>query len=109
MKLEQFSTGSVRDTQEGKPRYSLIPPKPLERVAHHFTMGANKYGDFNWHKGQNTSRIIDSLMRHVENYRKGMKDEDHLAAIIVNAMFIMEFEGTELDDIYDWSKKSWVK
>lgn len=100
----EFSTGSVRDSQDGKPRYSLIPPKPLERVAMHFTDGADKYGDFNWHLGQPSSRVIDSLMRHVEKYRAGLKDEDHLAAIVVNAMFLMEFEGTELDDKYNWSK-----
>lgn len=101
---EQFNTGSQRDMQAGKPRYDLIPPKPLKRLAELYARGAEKYDDHNWHKGQNTSRILASLMRHVESYRLGDREEDHLAAIAWNAFALMEFEGTELDDIYNWRR-----
>jgi len=100
--LEEFATGSRRDSQSGKPRYSLIPPYPLQRLADLYVRGAEKYDDHNWAKGQPTSRILDSLMRHVENYRMGEPTEDHLAAIAWNAFALMQFENTELDDRYKW-------
>ena len=103
-KREEFSTGSRRDTQDGKPRYSLIPPKGLYRLAMLYVRGAEKYDDHNWVKGQPTSRILDSLMRHVEAYRLGEKTEDHLAAIAWNAMALMQFENTELDDRFKWEE-----
>ena len=43
-------------------------------------------------------------MRHVEAYRMGEKTEDHLAAICWNSFAIMQFEGTELDDRFEWEK-----
>lgn len=30
---QEFDTGAVRDIQEGKGRYDLIPPEPLMRLA----------------------------------------------------------------------------
>ena len=56
-KRQEFATGSRRDTDEGKPRYSLIPPEPLKRLAMLYVRGAEKYDDHNWVKGQPTSRI----------------------------------------------------
>lgn len=103
-KREEFSSGAVRDTQEGKPRYSLIPPGPLKRLAEMYARGAEKYDDWNYLKGMPTSRILDSLMRHLEAYRDGDDEEDHLAAICWNAMAIMQFEGTSWDDAHDWKK-----
>lgn len=103
---QEFSTGAVRDTQEGKPRYSLIPPAPLKRLAELYTRGAEKYDAYNWHKGQPTSRIFDSLLRHIEAYRLGDRSEDHLAAVSWNAFAMMEFEGTELDDLYNWNQRN---
>lgn len=102
---ESFASGAVRDVQEGKPRYDLIPPVPLKRLADLYARGAEKYDDHNWAKGMNTSRILASLLRHIEAYRLGDKTEDHLAAAAWNAFAIMHFEGTEWDDFYDWSVK----
>jgi hypothetical protein len=34
---QEFETGARRDTQEGKPRFGLIPPYPLRRLAMHYT------------------------------------------------------------------------
>jgi hypothetical protein len=86
---EKFSTGSVRDTQEGKPRYHLISPLALRRLAIHMAKGAAKYGDRNWEKGQDTERTMESLMRHLEAVRRGDTDEDHEAALLFNVMSIV--------------------
>src|ERR1044071_2233252 len=55
---ESFDTGAVRDTQDGKPRYDLIPPKGLKRVAEVYARGSVKYDDHNWRKGMPSSRFM---------------------------------------------------
>jgi len=102
---ESFDTGAKRDTQEGKPRYDLIPPGPLRRLAMLYARGAEKYDEHNWAKGMPMSRCVASLLRHVYQFIKGDKDEDHGAAIIFNVMCIMYYEDTgrkELDDRFNW-------
>ena len=90
--IEKFPTGAVRDTREGKGRFDLIPPHFLERIAVHFENGAHKYGDNNYRKGIPTSRCVDSCMRHINKFRQGFADEDHLSAAIWNLIAIMETE-----------------
>lgn len=100
-KREEFATGSVRDTQDGKGRYDLIPVGPLKRLSKHYENGAKKYGDRNWEKGQPSSRYYSSAMRHLTNYMAGDRSEDHLAAVAWNAFAMMFNEDTkpELNDI----------
>lgn len=89
---ETFPGGAQRDTQKGKPRYDLIPPLALKRVADLYTKGAEHYGDRNWEKGMPFSRFFGSLLRHAYQFSMGEKDEDHLAAIVFNALAIMHFQ-----------------
>jgi hypothetical protein len=100
---EEFESGAKRDTQENKPRYDLIPPGPLKRLADLYARGAVKYDDHNWTKGMPTSRFMASLMRHLEQYRAGDREEDHLAGVVWNAFCIMYFENTEWDDNFKWN------
>lgn len=86
---QDFETGARRDTQDDKPRYGLIPPYPLYRLAMHYTNGAKKYGENNWTKGMPMSRTWESLERHVQAYKDGDESEDHLAAIAWNAFALM--------------------
>ena len=87
-----FTTGSVRDTDEGKPRYDLISPVGLKRVALLMAKGAEKYGERNWELGQPTSRFYASMFRHMMAWVDGERTEDHLAAVVFNAMGIMHME-----------------
>lgn len=88
-KRQSFNTGAVRDIQEGKGRYDLIPPLFLERLAKHYEAGARKYGDNNWQKGIPIDRYMDSALRHINKYRMRMDDEDHLTAAIWNLIGAM--------------------
>lgn len=103
-KRQDFDTGTKRDTQEGKPRYELIPATALRRIAGLYARGAIKYDEWNWSKGMPYSRFIASTMRHLFQYILGDRDEDHLAAVCFNIMAIMHFEevgrDAELDDIH---------
>lgn len=111
-KRQEFKSGSVRDTQEGKGRPELIPPWGLLRLSRHYENGAKKYGDHNWTKGQPISRYLASMFRHLIKYMGGCRDEDHLAAIAWNAMSIIDHEERisrgllekEFNDIEDWPK-----
>lgn len=89
----------------GKTQYDLIPPEPLQDIADVFTMGATKYGVRNWERGMAYSRVLNSLLRHVQAFRKGEdKDQEsglpHMAHVAANAIFLLEYAKThkELDD-----------
>lgn len=88
----QFATGAVRDIQEGKGRHDLIPSIPLDRIAKHYENGARKYGDDNWMKGIPLKSFFDSALRHLQKWKMGMYDEDHLAAAIFNIMGLIHTE-----------------
>ena len=110
---QQFSTGAVRDTAEGKPMLSLISPFAMRRLGHWLTLGARKYAPRNWEKGMEFSRVLDSLERHLQAYKAGDADEDHLAAILCNASFLAHYEEmiargvlpAELDDRPDYQPR----
>ena len=89
-KRQEFGTGAVRDTQEGKGRFDLLPYYAITRLAQHFENGSQKYGDDNWRKGIPLRRYLDSMMRHAFKFMAGMKDEDHLSAIMWNSACLLE-------------------
>lgn len=104
---ETFTTGAVRDTQDGKLLYGCIPQVMLDEVAKVLTTGAARYGRDNFSKGMPFSRVMDSLLRHVFAYRRGERDEPHLAQAICNLTFLILYEDLitkgklpkELDDL----------
>lgn len=88
----EWSTGSIRDTNENKGRYDLIPEYALWRVAYQYQKGAKKYSENNWLKGQNLRTYLDSAIRHLFNFKAGFRDEDHLAAAAFNVLALIETE-----------------
>jgi hypothetical protein len=105
-KREEQGTGAVRDTQDGKPRYDLIPVMALRRLAVHYANGARKYSARNWEKGIPSSRCYSSALRHLFQYAEGDRSEDHLSAILFNVMAIIHWEETGYDQMLDmfWQK-----
>ena len=77
----------------GKLRWSLVDFDALEPMVRVLEFGANKYADHNWKKGQKTTELTESLMRHLTAYLKG-EDNDpesglpHVGHIMCNAMFL---------------------
>src|ERR1039458_1060069 len=71
----EYTTGMVRDTQEGKARFALLWPRGvpyesqfLTRVAELMTRGIEKYGDRNWEKActqEEMDRFHESAHRHL--------------------------------------------
>lgn len=92
---EEFTSGMVRDTQEGKPRYDLIPLEPLKRLAELYARGAQKYGDRNWEKAtgaEELERFKASGLRHFFQALMGDRDEDHWAGAVFNIFGAMWLE-----------------
>lgn len=104
---EEFDSGAVRDTRTGKGRYDLVSPFALRRLAIVYEKGAKKYSPRNWEKGMNISRFVDSAQRHIEQFKMGLTDEDHLGHAVFNLFAIMHFQAvrTNIDDeIHDMPK-----
>ena len=71
-------------------------------------MGAGKYAPRNWEKGIPWSRCLDSALRHLNKFQRGMTDEDHLAAAAWNIFAIIHYQElgmTEFNDIPDYNKE----
>lgn len=99
---------------EDKPRLSLVSPWALEGLAAVLTYGEKKYttetqsGAHNWRKGLSWMETIDSLERHLIDFKKGIDTDDgpkgsglpHIDLLACNAMFLSEFQklGRGTDD-----------
>lgn len=106
-KRQEFTTGAVRDTQEGKGRYDLLPSRAMCELAIHFQQGAEKYAERNWEKGIPLSRFLDSAIRHSFAVLEGKTDEPHARAAAWNWVCFIETRAriragllpSELDDL----------
>jgi hypothetical protein len=89
-------TGAEHDSAaDSKFRPDLISPFAEERLAAWLARGAKKYSDRNWEKGIPASVNLASLRRHVVQYMQGDREEDHLAAVMCRAMFLLHFDELE--------------
>lgn len=87
-KRQQFTSGMVRDTTEGKTDFSLVLDGPMfVRWAIHLTKGALKYAKRNWMQANGQGeydRFRESALRHFLQWYKGDIDEDHASAVFFN-------------------------
>ena len=90
---EAFESGAVRDSDEGKPRPDLFSAFAMERIGLWMEKGSRKYKPRNWEKGMSYVRVTASLHRHLMKYMQNDRSEDHLAAIAVNASFLMHYDA----------------
>jgi hypothetical protein len=61
----------------------------LERLGEWLRLGAEKYTPRNWERGIPLSRSTSSLYRHLLMFQQGARNEDHIAAVMCNAMMII--------------------
>ena len=94
-----FPSGMRRDTDQGKPRYDLIPLPMLTRLAELYARGAEKYGDSNWTLADTQAevdRFKASAFRHFIQFLNGERDEDHASATVFN-VFAAETIAAKLE------------
>lgn len=94
------NVGSGKKFDSGKPAMSLIPYKPLAEVAKVLMFGAEKYGRDNWKGGFKYTRLVDAVLRHVNQWKEGedLDDESgisHLAHAVCGLLFLLFFVLTE--------------
>jgi hypothetical protein len=94
-----FTSGAT--SSEAKPRYDLIPPTALKRLAERFGYGARKHGDHNYKQGYRDHEFvrdrINHLIEHAVQYASGDRTEDHLGAVMCNAAMLAELERMAVD------------
>lgn len=84
---QAYASGMVRDVQDDKPDYTLLPLEFLDRWAAHMTKGAAKYGRENWRLASSQDelqRFRSSAFRHFMQWLRGDRDEDHASAVCFN-------------------------
>lgn len=91
--IHKFATGAIRGTGD-LPRYDLVSPIGLRRLAEAHAEGTRKYGCDNWLKGIPCSNLFNHLLTHLEMWKKGDQSEDHLGHAAWNLFAIMHFEET---------------
>lgn len=88
--LSAFSSGALRVSDSTRPDLTILPWTELERLSFHYMRGATLHGRDNWQKGIPSSRYLRGLARHLADFQLGRKpEEDHLSAILFNALGIM--------------------
>ena len=92
------SPAAQRSAHTGKHSHALIPGSCMLRMGKHFRKGAGQYGERNYQRGIPHARHLASLCRHLEQYKRGDTDEDHLAAFITNGIFMMFNEANFPDN-----------
>lgn len=105
-KKKKYKGGGTRDDSTGKGRYDLITPLALKRLAGVYERGAVNHGDRNWELGVPYSRLLDSALRHTNQYLAGKRDEDHLGQAVWNLFALMHFEELNRDDLNDLPKNN---
>lgn len=112
--MRVFDTGATKNISKGKGRYDLIPCEALEALAKRFEFGVEQGHEENgYRKGIPDNVLLDSAMRHLNQARMGLRDEDHLAAVMWNVSVLIfnreqqpkvsaikEAFGTHLDSLY---------
>lgn len=88
---KEFPTGAIRENVE-VPRYSLIPPSCLRRLALVYSEGAKRYGDYNWTKGLPYTNTLDHALEHLAMYLSSDRSVDHLAKVAWAMFTLMYFD-----------------
>lgn len=79
---------------DGKMAWELVDFESIKPMVEVLMFGADKYAPNNWKKGQLTSEILGSLIRHLVSYQSG-EDIDpesgkaHLGHAMCNLMFLV--------------------
>jgi hypothetical protein len=104
LKSQESPTGSLRYNKD-KYKMSTIPPQFLEGLAEVLTKGEQKYGRYNFAKGNYVTVPYDSAMRHINAFMKGQTNDTesgshHLfhAAVNLMMMWLYQTKFPEMDD-----------
>jgi hypothetical protein len=101
MRKTEAQKAKFRKDDQGKTRFSLMPPAAHRAIADVLTYGAEKYTPNNWCKGADWSRYTDALERHINAWKAGEQNDpesghSHLAHAGCCLVFLLEYELEDL-------------
>lgn len=81
----------------GKCRLDLLPFDALWEVGNVYTMGASKYGDYNWRGGLKFSRVFSALLRHAFKWFCGERydkedGQHHLSSVVWCGLTLLHYD-----------------
>jgi len=94
IKKIKHKSGATRHDDIGDARFDLISPHALERLAKVYGFGAKRHGERNWEKGLPKADTLNRVLRHLNEYRKGSTDDDHLGHAFWGLAALIHFEET---------------
>lgn len=89
---------------EEKPRWDLLPFRPVREVVKVLTFGSQKYEDNNWkHVEGARRRYIAAALRHITDWAEGERNDpetgyNHLAHATCCLLFLLWFDQREEQD-----------
>jgi hypothetical protein len=86
-----YSTGASRSSDCEDVRFDLIPPGPLRRLAARYALGAKTHGDRNWQAGMPAGDVLNHMEQHLNLWKSGDRDDDHLAAAAWGCFALMYY------------------
>lgn len=84
-KIRVFETGAIRSSNIGRERYDFISPLALKELAMYLATTENSIAQTNYYLGIPTDACIESLLRHINDYRIN-GDKKEAVAILFNAL-----------------------
>lgn len=96
-----------RKETDGKLRWDLLPWEPVQEIVKVYTLGVEKYDDWNWYQGLPPSKLFGALMRHITKYWiygltwnvEVVKEKEYITHHLAHAAFYLlafmqfDFEG----------------
>lgn len=95
--LRTFEGGATRSKDVEEFRFDLAPACATRREAKIWAEGAETHGANNWKNGFPIHVCLNHIEYHLNLYKEGDREEDHLAKIGVNSQMAMYFEEYETE------------
>ncbi len=83
--IRLFPSGAIRSDNRGRERYDWISPLALKELAQYLSTTENSFASDNYFLGIPEEACVESLLRHVNDYRINGKKEEAIA-ILFNAV-----------------------
>lgn len=111
-----MADGTVLTPREGvkfdqnKRRVDLVPTEAINALADILTAGAAKYGEHNWRKGMDWSRVYGAAQRHLLAFWGGDDiDEEsgmpHLWHALTNIAFLVSYQAMSVGRDDRWKQE----
>jgi hypothetical protein len=87
-KIRVFETGAIRSDNTGRERFDFISPLALKELAQYLATTENAFAKTNYYLGIPEEACIESLLRHINEYRISNNKEEAVA-ILFNAVALI--------------------